>query len=45
MKPGDKWQLHIPFNLAYGSQAVGGKIPPYSDLIFQVELLQVVPAF
>lgn len=45
MKPGDKWQLHIPFNLAYGSQSVGGKIPPYSDLIFQVELLQVVPSF
>ena len=45
MKPGDKWLLHIPFNLAYGNQAVGGKIPPYSDLIFQVELLRVVPAF
>lgn len=44
MKPGDKWMLHIPFNLAYGSQAVGGKIPPYSDLIFLVELLQVVPS-
>ena len=45
MKPGDKWLLHIPFNLAYGNQAVGGKIPPYSDLIFQVELLRVMPAF
>lgn len=44
MKPGDKWLLHIPFNLAYGNQAVGGKIPPYSDLIFQVELLRVIPA-
>jgi FKBP-type peptidyl-prolyl cis-trans isomerase FklB len=42
MKPGDKWMLHIPSNLAYGSRAVGGKIPPNSDLIFQVELLQVV---
>lgn len=42
MKPGDKWMLHIPANLAYGSRAVGGKIPPNSDLIFQVELLQVV---
>lgn len=45
MKPGDKWMLHIPAHLAYGSQAVGGKIPPNSDLIFQVELLQVVRGF
>lgn len=45
MKPGDKWMLHIPSNLAYGSRAVGGKIPPNSDLIFQVELLQVVGGF
>lgn len=42
MKPGDKWMLHIPSSLAYGSQAVGGKIPPNSDLIFEVELLQVI---
>lgn len=41
MKPGDKWLLHIPANLAYGGRAVGDKIPPFSDLIFQVELLQV----
>jgi FKBP-type peptidyl-prolyl cis-trans isomerase FklB len=41
MKPGDKWLLHIPANLGYGSQAAG-KIPPNSDLIFQVELLQVL---
>ena len=44
MKPGDKWLLHIPAHLAYGSRAVGGKIPPNSDLIFQVELLQVLGA-
>ena len=42
MKPGDKWMLHIPFNLAYGSQAVGEHIRPFSDLDFQVELLQIV---
>ncbi|MEQ1748958.1 MAG: FKBP-type peptidyl-prolyl cis-trans isomerase [Prosthecobacter sp.] len=45
MKPGDKWMLFIPSQLAYGSRAVGGKIPPNSDLIFQVELLQVVGGF
>lgn len=42
MKPGDKWMLHIPAHLAYGNRAVGGKIPPNSDLLFQVELLQVI---
>lgn len=41
MKPGDKWMLYIPARLAYGSQAVGDKIPGNSDLIFQVELLRV----
>jgi FKBP-type peptidyl-prolyl cis-trans isomerase FklB len=42
MKPGDKWLLQIPSHLAYGSRSVGAKIPPNSDLIFQVELLQVI---
>lgn len=42
MKPGDQWVLYIPSNLAYGSRAVGGKIPPNSDLIFQVALIQVL---
>lgn len=41
MKPGDKWNLYIPYKLAYGERAMG-KIPPFSDLIFQVELLQIV---
>jgi FKBP-type peptidyl-prolyl cis-trans isomerase FklB len=45
MKAGDKWMLYIPSQLAYGSRAVGSKIPPNSDLIFQVELLQVVGGF
>lgn len=43
MKPGDKWMLYIPFNLAYGGKSMG-KIPPYSDLTFQVELLQIISA-
>jgi len=42
MKPGDQWVLYIPARLAYGNQAVGGKIPANSDLIFQVALIQVV---
>lgn len=42
MKPGDKWLLHIPAPLAYGNRSVGTKIPANSDLIFQVELLQIL---
>ena len=44
MKPGDQWVLYIPARLAYGSRAVGTKIPPNSDLIFQVALIQVIGA-
>lgn len=42
MKPGDKFLLYIPSRLAYGPRAMGAKIPANSDLIFQVELLQVI---
>jgi FKBP-type peptidyl-prolyl cis-trans isomerase FklB len=42
MKPGDQWELYIPARLAYGNRAVGDKIPPNSDLIFKVALIQIV---
>ncbi len=42
MKPGDKWKLFIPHNLAYGANGAGGVIGPYQALIFEVELLAVV---
>ncbi len=44
MKPGDQWVLYIPARLAYGNRAMGDKIPPNSDLIFQVALIQVISA-
>lgn len=43
MKPGDRWLLHIPAELAYGAQGTpGGEIPPDSDLNFEVELMDVL---
>lgn len=42
MKPGDKWMLHIPYNLAYGMQGSPPKIPPFADLVFEVHLLNVL---
>ncbi|MGE5430824.1 MAG: FKBP-type peptidyl-prolyl cis-trans isomerase [Syntrophomonadaceae bacterium] len=41
MKVGDKWQLFIPSDLAYGPQGAGQTIPPNSTLIFDVELLGI----
>jgi FKBP-type peptidyl-prolyl cis-trans isomerase FklB len=41
MPAGSKWELYIPQELAYGDRE-SGKIPPFSTLIFTVELLEIV---
>ena len=40
MPVGSKWQVYIPFDLAYGSREAG-QIKPYSALIFDIELVGI----
>jgi len=42
MPVGSKFKLYIPENLGYGADGAGGFIQPYSALIFEVELLEIV---
>lgn len=41
MPVGSKWEVYIPQQLGYGAREAG-KIPPFSTLIFTVELLEIV---
>ena len=52
MRPGDRWRFRIPAHLGYGHQrrrftppeaTLKRDIPPGSDLIFDVELVSIVP--
>jgi FKBP-type peptidyl-prolyl cis-trans isomerase len=44
MSVGSKWKIYLPSNLAYGENGDGrGTIQPNTTLIFEVELLDILP--
>ena len=42
MKEGGKHRLYIAYLLGYGERGAGSSIPPYSTLVFDIELLNVL---
>jgi FKBP-type peptidyl-prolyl cis-trans isomerase len=42
MNVGSQYRFFIPSDLGYGAQSAGSNIPPYSTLIFEVELLDII---
>lgn len=41
MKVGDKWEVWIPQQLGYGAQDKNDDLPPYSTLVFEIEVMDV----
>merc|ERR1712232_1305149 len=39
MVEGDKWEMYIPSELAYGDRGAGGAIPGKAALIFEMEIV------
>ena len=43
MSEGSRWRLWIPAELAYGDRGAGADIPGGATLMFEVELIEVLP--
>ena len=43
MREGGKRTIFIPYQLAYGESGAGNLIPPKSNLIFDIEVINVIP--
>ena len=41
MVQGDKWEMYIPPDLAYGERAMGRDIPAGSTLVFTMEIMKI----
>merc|ERR1711977_260485 len=41
MVEGDKWEMYIPSDLAYGDRGAGGRIPGGAVLIFTIEIIEI----
>ncbi|MEH6579910.1 MAG: FKBP-type peptidyl-prolyl cis-trans isomerase [Amphritea sp.] len=44
MRVGDRWKIFLPSELAYGAISPSEQIPANSALIFEIELLEIMPA-
>mmetsp|Transcript_59160 Transcript_59160/g.105147 ORF Transcript_59160/g.105147 Transcript_59160/m.105147 type:complete len:204 (-) Transcript_59160:35-646(-) len=42
MKQGDRWELYIPSDLAYGEGGAGGRIPAGAALVFSMKINKVL---
>jgi peptidylprolyl isomerase len=42
MKEGGTRKLTVPAELGYGERGFGDKIPPNANLVFEIELLEVL---
>ncbi|MDR0835015.1 MAG: FKBP-type peptidyl-prolyl cis-trans isomerase [Tannerella sp.] len=41
MPVGSKWEIYVPQEIAYGASEKNDNIPPFSTLIFELELLEI----
>ncbi|MDX1904722.1 MAG: FKBP-type peptidyl-prolyl cis-trans isomerase [Thermonemataceae bacterium] len=44
LRKGEKATLLIPSKLGYGAQGAGKAIPPFAPLVFEVELVDIIPS-